>query len=59
MVMVCSKHGEKSNAYTVLVGKLRGKRPLGRPRYRWEHTIKMDLKRNRMGWYGLGSSGSE
>jgi hypothetical protein len=41
----------------VLVGKPEGKRPLGRPRRRWEDNIKMDL-RDRMGWYGLDSSGS-
>jgi hypothetical protein len=27
--------GEEMNVYTVLMGKLEGKRPLGRPRYRW------------------------
>jgi hypothetical protein len=30
--------------YRVLVGKPEGKRPLGRPRYRWEDNIKMDLQ---------------
>jgi hypothetical protein len=29
----------------VLVGKLEGKRPLGRPRRRWEDNIKMDLQK--------------
>jgi hypothetical protein len=29
---------------TVLVGKPKGKRPLGRPRRRWEENIKMDLQ---------------
>ena len=32
------------NAYRVLVGKPEGKRPLGRPRRRWEVNIKMDLR---------------
>ena len=32
------------NAYKVLVGKPEGKRPLGRPRRRWEDNIKMDLR---------------
>ena len=32
------------NAYRVLVGKPEGKRPLGRPRLRWEDNIKMDLR---------------
>jgi hypothetical protein len=45
--------GEKRNAYRILVGKPEGKRPLGRPRHRWVDNIKMDLKRDRMGWYGL------
>jgi hypothetical protein len=43
---------EKRNACRILVGKLEGKRPLGRPRRRWVDTIKMDL-RERMGWYEL------
>ena len=30
--------------YRVLVGKPEGKRPLGRPRRRWEDNIKMDLQ---------------
>jgi hypothetical protein len=30
--------------YSVLVGKPEGKRPLGRPRHRWEDDIKMDLR---------------
>jgi hypothetical protein len=40
------------------VGKPEGKRSLGRPRHMWEDDIKMDLKRDRMRWYGLDSSGS-
>jgi hypothetical protein len=32
----CSTLGEERNAYRVLVGKPEGKRPLGRPRRRWE-----------------------
>ena len=32
------------NAYRVLVGKPESKRPLGRPRRRWEDNIKMDLR---------------
>jgi hypothetical protein len=30
--------------YKVLVGKPKGKRPLGRPRRRWENGIRMDLR---------------
>jgi hypothetical protein len=36
--------GEGRNMYRILVGKPEGKRPLGRPRRRWEDGIKMDLK---------------
>ena len=32
------------NAYRVLVGKPESKRPLGRPRRRWEDNIKLDLR---------------
>jgi hypothetical protein len=35
--------GEGRGVYRVLVGKPEGKRPLGRPRSRWEVNIKMDL----------------
>ena len=35
---------QSRNAYRVLVGKPEEKRPLGRPRRRWEDNIKMDLK---------------
>jgi hypothetical protein len=34
---------EKRHAYRLLVGKPEGKRPLGRPRYRWIDNIKIDL----------------
>ena len=32
------------NAYKVLVEKPEGRRPLGRPRFRWEDNIKMDVR---------------
>jgi hypothetical protein len=35
---------EKRGVYRVLVGKPEGKKPLGRPRRRWEDNIKMDLQ---------------
>jgi hypothetical protein len=35
--------GEGRGVYRVLVGRPEGKRPLGRPRRRWEDNIKMDL----------------
>jgi hypothetical protein len=40
--------GENKNAYTILMGKPEGKRPLGRPRRRWVDNIKMDLRE--IGW---------
>ena len=36
--------GERKGVYRVLVGKPEGKRPLGRPRHRWEDNIQMDLQ---------------
>jgi hypothetical protein len=36
--------GEGRGVYRILVGRLEGKRPLGRPRRRWEDNIKMDLR---------------
>jgi hypothetical protein len=36
--------GEDSGVHRVLVGRPKGKRPLGRPRRRWEDNIKMDLQ---------------
>jgi hypothetical protein len=38
-----ARRGEKRNAYSLLVGKPEGKRPLGRPRRRWLDNIRMDL----------------
>jgi hypothetical protein len=35
---------EERKVYTVLVGKPEGKRPLGRPRIRWEDGIRMDVR---------------
>jgi hypothetical protein len=36
--------GEEKGVYRVLVGKSEGRRPLGRPRHRWEDNIRMDLR---------------
>ena len=36
--------GEGSSVHRVLVGKPEGRRPLGRPRHRWEDNIKTDLQ---------------
>jgi hypothetical protein len=45
--MTCEEHrahmGYKRNVYKVSVGKVEGKRPLGRPTCRWEDNIRMDL----------------
>ena len=39
-----ARMGEGRGVYRVLVGKPEGRRPLGRPRRRWEDTIRMDLR---------------
>ena len=39
-----ARMGEEIGVHIVLVGKPEGKRPLGRPRRRWEDNIKMDLQ---------------
>ena len=40
----CGTHGDRRGVYRVLMGKHEGKKPLGRPRRRWEDNIKMDLQ---------------
>ena len=44
MVGTCSAYGGEERRIRVLVGKPEGKRPLGRPRRRWENNIKIDLQ---------------
>ena len=39
-----ARMGERRGVYRVLVGKPGGKRPLGRPRHRWEDNIEMELQ---------------
>ena len=39
-----ARMGERRGVYRVLVGKLEGKRTLGRPRRRWEYNIKIVLQ---------------
>jgi len=39
----CSAQGKRRGEYRVLVRKPEGKRPLGRPRHRWENNINLDL----------------
>jgi hypothetical protein len=55
---------EERKVYKVLVGKPEGKRPLGRPRRRWEDGIRMDLRETGLGgvwigfdWLRTGTSG--
>jgi len=42
--------GEERGVYRVLVGKPKGKRPLGRPRRRWVDNIRMDLQEVESGY---------
>jgi hypothetical protein len=55
--------GDKRGAYRVLMGKPEEKRPLGRPRRRWEDDIKMDIQELGCGawtgliWLGIGTGG--
>jgi hypothetical protein len=46
-----ARMGERRGACRVLVGKPEGKRPLVRPRRRWEDNIKMDVKEEGWGLY--------
>jgi hypothetical protein len=48
--------GEKKNVYRLLVGRPEGRRPLGRPRHKWIHNIKMDILEIELSvvdWIGL------
>jgi hypothetical protein len=55
--------GEGRGVYRVLVGRTEGKRPLGKPRRRWEDNIKMDIREIEIdggtgfSWLGIGSRG--
>jgi hypothetical protein len=55
--------GERRGAYWALVGKPEGRRPLGRPRRKWEDNIKMDLQEVGVGaqtglmWLRIGTGG--
>jgi hypothetical protein len=46
--------GERRGVYRVLVGKPERKRPLSRPRHRWEDNIKMDPQEVGCGWGWTG-----
>ena len=58
-----ARMGEGRGVHRVLVGKREGKRPLGRPRRRWEDNIKMDLQEVEVGlwtgwsWLRIGTCG--
>jgi hypothetical protein len=55
--------GEERKVYKVLVGKPKGKRPLGKPRHRWGDGIRMDFGEIGWGvwsgfiWVRMGASG--
>ena len=57
--------GEGRGVHRVLVGKPEGKRPLGRPRRRWEDNIKIDLQevggvvRTGWRWLRIGTCGGQ
>jgi hypothetical protein len=59
----CGTHGRGEKVYKALAGKTKGKRPLGRPRRRWEDGIRMDLREIGWGvwtgfyWLRIGTSG--
>jgi hypothetical protein len=56
MGWACGTYGWGEGVYRVLLGKLEGKRPLGRPRRRWMYNIRMDLQEvgcGYMDWIGL------
>jgi hypothetical protein len=53
-----ARMGEERKVYKILLGKPEGKRPLGRPRRRWEDRIRMDLREIGLGGCGLDSTGS-
>ena len=61
MGRACGAYGRDRGVHRVLVGKPEGKRPLGRPRRRWEDNIKMDLQDVRGGvgtgwsWLNIGT----
>jgi hypothetical protein len=53
-----ARMGEERKVYKVLVGKPEGRRPLGRPRRRWEDGVRMDLRDIGLVGCGLDSTGS-
>jgi hypothetical protein len=59
-----ARMGKRRNAYRIFIcGKPEGKRQLGRPRYMWVNSTKLDLRQNGMVWIGwiwlrIGTSGA-
>jgi hypothetical protein len=53
-----ARMGKGRGVYRVFVGKLEGRKPLGRPRCRWEDNIKMDLREMGLDGSQLDSTGS-
>jgi hypothetical protein len=59
----CGTHGGKSIAHRFMVGRAERRRPLGRPRRRWEGNIKMNLQEVGCGawtvlsWLRIGTGG--
>jgi hypothetical protein len=51
--MACSTYGARRNAYRILVGKLEGKKPLGKHTRRWEDNIKIYLIQDEVIWIEL------
>ena len=52
-----ARMGKGRGVYRFLVGKREGRRPLGRPRPRWEDNIKTDLQEVGWGLWGLDGVG--
>jgi hypothetical protein len=48
MGVTCSTYGGERGVYRVLVGKPEGRRPLGKPRRKWEDNMRMDIQE--VGW---------
>ena len=63
--MHVARMGEDRGVHRVLVGKPEGKRPLGRPRRRWDDNIKMDLQEGGgvvgtgWSWVRIGTDGGQ
>jgi len=57
-----ARMGKERGMYRILVRKLEGRRPLGRPRHRWVDNIRMDLQEvggGYMDWIGLAQDRDE